>query len=152
MALVPCSPCMPHALVVFERTLVDFDRRGLVRPGADVGGFVVPVYVDRTEEDLRNGFAGLPMRVHVCEVRPRRNPYLPPGDRRTPLCDDDRRVFGQRMAGWCFGWGARLIEDAVGEDNVMEFRTQLAVRFAREADDAGLHIGMGCGVVVAERL
>ena len=147
MAIIPCAPCMNGAIERMTQTFTIFEQRGLVRADAKVmNGFVLPAYIYRDAEALREGFAGLPMRLDVCEVRPRRNSYLPEGGFGDgDAADAARALFGRRMAGWCFGWGARLIEDAV------EFRSTLADQFARDADAADLAIGMGCGVVLAER-
>ena len=157
MAVVPCTPCMDGGVDVLARVLADFDERGLLRRDAKLKtGFALPAYVHRDAEDLRAGFHGLPFDVSVCEVRPRRNSYLPKGGfvvGSTAAAKAERRRFGERMAGWCFGWGARLIEDALVDKGMLsDFRVALAELFAQNADAESLNIGMGAGVVLAKRI
>eukprot|EP00930_Biecheleria_cincta_P039717 TRINITY_DN27277_c0_g1_i1.p1 TRINITY_DN27277_c0_g1~~TRINITY_DN27277_c0_g1_i1.p1 ORF type:complete len:455 (+),score=92.59 TRINITY_DN27277_c0_g1_i1:112-1365(+) len=150
MAIIPCAPCIPLALHLLEACFQDFDRRGLLRAEAKVlNGFVLPMFIHRTAQDLSDGFLGLPMKVRLCEVRPRRNAYMPAGGFAEP---SDRQRFGQRMAGWCFGWAAGIIEDGVGSDNSDDFRRCLAESFAVHAHSSEMCIGMGCGIVLAERI
>ena len=157
MAIVPCAPCMDGAIDMLTRVFTDFDRRGLLRPDAKVKtGFVLPAYIYRDATDLREGFSGLPFAISVCEVRPRRNSYLPLDgfeDASTATAVAKRQRFGERMAGWCFGWGARLIEDALADKGTLsDFRAALGELFAQNADAESLAVGMGCGVVLARRV
>merc|ERR1719356_1815526 len=95
-----------------QDVLHEFDKRGLVREDSKLkNGFVFPNYVWRSETDLRDGFVGLPLKVHICETRQTHNAYLPEGG-----CKDqsEREFCGRRLASWLLGWSLRIVEDAIG--------------------------------------